>query len=211
MGSMYSNLGRGRSGNQVDMRRYTRVFFGFPSARPSKKCSYRGSRLGLRSDCPSRPTPSVCGQPDGQARSPRARKQCSGRLSRPNAAIYPVCRLEWADQVSSGSRITGRTGEVASQVQTCVQSLQVWWLQRQGVWCVLEILDHLAPRTASAHGLALARMPPAPTVDCGVEVIGCDQRPAQRSAGSAIVVRAAPGARTSSQLSFLGSRHAATA
>lgn len=30
-GSMYSNLGEGRSGNQLEMKRYTRVFFGFPA------------------------------------------------------------------------------------------------------------------------------------------------------------------------------------
>lgn len=30
-GSMYSNLGEGRSGNQLELRRYTRVFFGFPA------------------------------------------------------------------------------------------------------------------------------------------------------------------------------------
>lgn len=30
-GSMYSNLGAGRSGNQLELRRYSRVFFGFPA------------------------------------------------------------------------------------------------------------------------------------------------------------------------------------
>lgn len=30
-GSMYSNLGQGRSGNQLELKRYTRVFFGFPA------------------------------------------------------------------------------------------------------------------------------------------------------------------------------------
>jgi HKD family nuclease len=30
-GSMYSNLGRGRPGNQLELKRYTRVFFGFPA------------------------------------------------------------------------------------------------------------------------------------------------------------------------------------
>ena len=28
---MYSNLGEGRSGNQLELRRYTRVYFGFPA------------------------------------------------------------------------------------------------------------------------------------------------------------------------------------
>lgn len=31
-GSMYGNLGQGRSGNQLDLKRYTRVFFGFPAS-----------------------------------------------------------------------------------------------------------------------------------------------------------------------------------
>lgn len=35
-GSMYSNLGKGRSGNQLDLRRYTRVFFGFPARNLSR-------------------------------------------------------------------------------------------------------------------------------------------------------------------------------
>ncbi len=30
-GSMYSNLGQGRPGNQLELKRYTRVFFGFPA------------------------------------------------------------------------------------------------------------------------------------------------------------------------------------
>lgn len=41
-GSMYSNLGADRPGNQLDLKRFTRVFFGFPAAdlRPN---SYVGS------------------------------------------------------------------------------------------------------------------------------------------------------------------------
>lgn len=35
-GSMYSNLGRDTSGNQLDMKRFTRVFFGFPAENLAK-------------------------------------------------------------------------------------------------------------------------------------------------------------------------------
>ena len=41
-GSMYSNLGPGVSGNQIDLRRYTRVFFGFPPSDLPKNAAIGG-------------------------------------------------------------------------------------------------------------------------------------------------------------------------
>jgi hypothetical protein len=47
-GSMYSNLGPGRSGNQLELKRYSRVFFGFPARDLVKNSPIGGIAIVLR-------------------------------------------------------------------------------------------------------------------------------------------------------------------